>query len=189
MLNSGCAVCPVCSVSSPLSQIPFSSCTSCGLGLHRSLLSSCLILFVYLSPVINTKSVFQLLKSVSIILSFQHPECWPQKCCCSLVSIFSFDRNSYRGLCVIWLLQLTKLLQFLTCMLNMETGITFSLSFFFNYFCEMKKQMIIWTQLCNSSQLGVSCGKIPRERKTGGNTSLPQPDVFSRKKINFHLWN
>lgn len=103
-LNSDYAACLICSVSFPLSQNPFSSCTSCGIGLRRSLLSSCLIWFVYLSHVIHTKSIFQLMTSASIILSFQlpkHPKCWPQKCCYFLVSIFSFDRNSYRGLCII----------------------------------------------------------------------------------------
>lgn len=103
-LNLDYAVCLICSVSFPLSQTLFSSCTSCGIGLHRSLLSSCLILFVYLSHAINTKSIFQLMTSASIILSFQHPKhskCWPWKCCSFLVSIFYFDKNSYRGLCVI----------------------------------------------------------------------------------------
>lgn len=134
-LNLDYAVCLVCSVSFPLSQNPFSSCTSCGIGLHRSLLSSCLILFVYLSHVIHTKSIFQLMASASIILFFQHPKhpkCQPPKSCCFLVSIFSFDRNSYRGLCVICLLKFTKLLQFLNDMLNTEINIIFS--FFSNYF-------------------------------------------------------
>lgn len=105
MLNLDYVVaCLVCSVSFPFSQNPLSSCTSCGIWLHRSLLSSCLILFVYLSHVIRTKSIFQLMTSASIIFSFQHPKhlkCWPQKCCCFLVSICSFDRNIYTGLCVI----------------------------------------------------------------------------------------
>lgn len=123
-------VCLACSVSFPLSQNPFSSCTSCGIRLHRSLPSSCLILFVYLSHVIHTKSIFQLMTSASIIFSFQHLKhlkCWPQKCCCFLVSIFLFDRNIYTGLCVIWVLKFTKLLQFLTDMLNTGTHNIFSL--------------------------------------------------------------
>lgn len=61
------AVCLVCSVSFPLPQNPFSSCTSCGIQLHRSLLSSCMILFVYLRQVIHTKSIFQLMTSASIV--------------------------------------------------------------------------------------------------------------------------
>ena len=130
-LNLDCVfACLVCSVSFPLSQNPFSSWTSCGIRLHRSLLSSSFILFVYLSHVLHTKSIFQLMTSASIIFLFQHPKhlkCWPQKCCCCLVSIFSFDRNIYTGLCVIWVLKFTKLLQFLNDMPNTGTHNIFSL--------------------------------------------------------------
>lgn len=89
---------------------------------YRSLLSSCLILFVYLSHVIRTKSIFQLMTSASIFfLSSILSKCWPQKCCCFLVSIVSSDRNIYTGLCVIWVLEIAKLLQFLTDMLSSGT--------------------------------------------------------------------
>lgn len=123
-------VCVFCSVSFPLSKNPFSSCISCGIWLHKILLSSCLILFVYLSHVTSAKSIFQLMTSSSIIFSSQHPKhlkCWPQKCCCFLVSLFSFDRNIYTGLYVIWVLKFTKLLQFLTDMVNTGTHKNFSL--------------------------------------------------------------
>lgn len=51
----------------PLSPNPSSSCASCGIQLLTSLLSSCLIMFVYLCHVIRAKSISQLMTSASII--------------------------------------------------------------------------------------------------------------------------
>lgn len=123
--------------------------------------------------VIHAKSIFQLMTSASIISSIQHPKhlkCWPQKRWSFLVSIFSFDRNTYTGLCVIWVLKFTKLLQCLTDILSIRTHQHFSL---FELLVRSERQMTIWTQLCNSFLLWVSCSKTPWGRKIGGNTSLP----------------